>query len=105
MLKYHKHGVMETEVQLGTWPVSISYKSIPTLHQSAFLLWPLDNKISGAMYSVVPHKEFDRLDSSISLASPKSVSITWLERIQASEREKHSSYHMNICMHDCLLLC
>lgn len=46
------------------------------LHQSASLLWPLDSKISGAMYSVVPHIEFDLLASSISFASPKSVSMT-----------------------------
>ena len=63
-----------------TFPVSISYNSIPVLHQSASLLWPLDCKISGAMYSVVPHIEFDLLNSSISLASPKSVSITWDNR-------------------------
>ncbi|CAM8883202.1 unnamed protein product [Rhodiola kirilowii] len=51
-----------------SFTVSISNRSIPTLHQSAFLLWPSDNNISGATYSVVPHKEFDRLDSSISFA-------------------------------------
>ncbi|CAM8962864.1 unnamed protein product [Rhodiola kirilowii] len=57
-----------------SFTVSISNKSIPTLHQSTFLLWPLDNNISGAIYSVVPHKVFDRLDSSISFArSPAKI--------------------------------
>lgn len=59
-----------------TCPVNISNSRIPMLHQSASLLCPLESNISGAMYSVVPHMEFERSDSLISFASPKSVSIT-----------------------------
>lgn len=58
-----------------TFPISISYKRIPRLHQSAALLCPLPRIISGAIYSVVPHKELDLVVSSNCFASPKSVNI------------------------------
>ena len=65
------------EREVWTFPVSISYKRMPTLHQSAALSWPLPIIISGAIYSVVPHIEFALVVSSNCFASPKSVNFTW----------------------------
>jgi hypothetical protein len=39
----------------GGTPVSISYTIPPTVHQSTGFPWPDFNRISGAMYSGVPH--------------------------------------------------
>lgn len=62
-----------------TFHVSISYSKIPTLHQSAALSWPFPITISGAMYSTVPHIEFDLSFSLNFLARPKSVNTAWYQ--------------------------
>lgn len=78
----HTHNQLQiNDERYGiTFPVSISYNRIPTLHQSASLLWPLASRISGAMYSTVPQKELDLPNSLISFDSPKSVSMTYTGR-------------------------
>ena len=60
-----------------TLPVSISKRRIPTLHQSATLSCPRPRIISGAMYTRVPHIEFDLVFSQNSFARPKSVSMAY----------------------------
>lgn len=75
------HNVKNTERKLVlyskydklTFPVSISNSKIPTLHQSAALSCPFPRMISGDMYSIVPHNEFDLVFSSYCFARPKSV--------------------------------
>ena len=61
-----------------TRPVSISYSSAPSDHQSTARPWPVRFKISGARYSGVPQNENAPVSSSrmFSFDSPKSVRRT-----------------------------